>query len=357
MNDTERLREIANSAIDKSNDVAEVKSAAELLKLTSEIETQRAEARKLAVEEKKVALDLADSQRHRRSEDWKAIVSQLVPVLSIVILAATLFVQTVQKSKEMNAQAEASLDTQWSDAVKLLAESDKISPAGAMLKRFAQTRYAELAYKMAIAELSRTDVKAEDHEAFDSLFNSVFAPVNWDTLPQVVELDRTLWSVLNPLMQKSYDHKHNRNDPEHKLSETEQAKVRLLNSNLETITKAIAPLLKGPRPNGKTVDLSWTDLINADFQGAHLSGANLAGATFSGVNIRDADLGEIKNSEFEGSRFFSTPWWQVSHINQDFLKYLEANYPCQTSLDSAGQSPSKPDCEKIESIQEIATSR
>jgi hypothetical protein len=357
MKDTERLSEIAGSIIAKSNDDAMIKSAAELLRLASEIERQRAEVRKLAVDEQKTALDLSESRRRGKSEDWKAFITLLAPVVTTVVLAATLVSQTVQfnksekdKRSDAKQQADAAEDVRWSDAIKLLSESDKISPTGALLKNFVTSpRYGVLAYQTAIQELIQTD----DSERFDSLFNSIFEPVDWKTLPQVVDLDRTLWSSLDPLLQKSYDTAKNFNDV-NKLDALEQKKVHSLNSRLEVITRAIAPVLKSPRPSGVTLDLSSTDLLNADFQGADLKGANLDRVTFSGVDIKDADLSGI--TEFDGSKFFSSPWWQVSHINRIFLDYLVKGFPCQSGLDSRGQSPSSDDCKKgIAMLQESAS--
>jgi hypothetical protein len=94
MNDTERLREIAGSIIEKSNDDATIKTAAELLRLASEIDNRRADVRKLAAEEQKIGLDLSESRRGRKSEDWKAYITLLAPVFTTVVLAATLIVQS-----------------------------------------------------------------------------------------------------------------------------------------------------------------------------------------------------------------------------------------------------------------------
>jgi hypothetical protein len=357
VDDTERIREIADSIIEKSGDAATIKSAAELLRLASEIENRRADVRKLAAEEQKIGLDLSESRRSRKSEDWKTYITLLAPVFTTVVLAATLVSQSYQfnqsekdKQAEARRQAESAEDVRWSDAIKLLSESDKISPTGALLKSFVKSdRYGDQAYKTAIQELIQT----EDPERFNSLFDSIFQPVDWSTLPQVVELDRTLWSSLDPLLQKSYDRAKNVNDL-NILDATDRKKVSSLNSHLELITRSIAPVLKGPRPSGTTLDLSSTDLVNADFQGANLKGAKLERVTFSGVNIKDADFSGI--TEFAGSKFFSSPWWQVSHINQDFLEYLAKNYSCDTSLDASGQPPSPDACKKgIASLQESAS--
>ena len=91
MNDTERLRDIANSILEKSNDHGMARSAGELLKLAAEIENQITEARKLAAEEQKITLDLTD-YRHR-SENRKAYIALLAPVVTTFILAGTLLLR------------------------------------------------------------------------------------------------------------------------------------------------------------------------------------------------------------------------------------------------------------------------
>src|SRR5437763_16972235 len=97
-------------------------------------------------------------------------------------------------------EAEREEDLRWTEAVKLLSQAEKISPAGVLLKSFAKSqRYGAQAYKTAVQILIKTD----DPQLFANLFGSVFDPVDWNNLSQVVELNRTLDSERNSLVSKS----------------------------------------------------------------------------------------------------------------------------------------------------------
>ncbi len=323
MNDTEKLREIASSIIGNSNDDRELKNAAELLSLASEIEKQRAEARKLAVEEQKLSFDLGNSQQRLRSEDVKTYISSLSPLFTTIVLAGTLMLQSYQflksekdKQVEASRQAEAAEDVRWSDAVKLLSQSDKLSPAGAVLKGFVKsTRYGIQAHQTAVQILLKTD----DPKVFENLFVSVFDPVDWNNLTQVVDLNRTLESSFGPLSAKTWNDKKQVSDMA-KLDISERHTYTYLQAELKFTTAKIASGLKGPRRNGVVIDLRSTDLWNGDFRGADLSGANLDNATFLNVDVKGADMSGI--THYENLDLFGSAWWEASKVSQGFLEYL-----------------------------------
>ncbi|SRR6266481_226434 len=345
MNDTERLREIATSMLEKSIDDKMARNAGELLKLASEIENQIAEARKLAAEERKISMDFNESRRRFRSDDRKAYIALLAPVFTTFVLAGTLAMQSYQferserdKQAEARRQAEAAEDLRWTEAVKLLSQVEKISPAGVLLKSFAKSeRYGAQAYKTAVQIL----IKADNPGLFANLFGSVFDPVDWNNIGQVVELNRTLDSQRNSLISRSWDKEKQTSDV-NKLNQTERSELAHLDTKLQLITAKLAPVVKGPRTAGVTLDLRSIDLWVGDFQGADLSGANLSDAELTYIDLRGANLSGI--TEYQQASFNGTAWWQASKIGKGLLEYLVKAYPFDSKVSyKSDQSVSRSD--------------
>lgn len=327
MDDTERLRDIAASIIKDSNDEGRIKNAAELLKLASEIENQRAGARKLTTEEQKISFDLRESRNHRKSDDRKVYITLLAPVFTTLVLAGTLILQSYQfvqserdKQVQDKRQAEAAEDVRWTDAVKLLSQSDKLSPAGVLLKSFVKSdRYGAQAHQTALQILLKTD----DPELFDSLFVLVFEPIDWNDLPQVIDLNRKLYANMNPVIQKTWDPPKMVNNTS-RLNPSERKQYDSLFKEIEFIDTKIAPVLRVSRPSGVALDLHSTNLVLCDLQGADLRGANLNGANMANVNLKGTNLIGITHDQFST---YYTAWWEVSQSSQELLQYLMKESP------------------------------
>ena len=358
MNDTKRLREIATSILEKTHDDTMASKAGELLKLASEIENQMAEARKLAAEEKQICLDVNESRQRIRSDNRKAYIALLAPVLTAFILAVTLGVQSYQfnrseRNKEVEAkrQADAAEEMRWTEAIKLVQQSEKLSPAGVLLESFAKSnRYGARAYKLSLQTLVKTD----DQQLFANLFGSVFDPVDWNNLSQVLELNRILDSNRNSLSLRSWDASKHADDPS-KVNQAERNERDHLNAKVKFITTKVAPVLKGPRPAGVKLDLRSVDLWGGDFQGADLSGANLSYADLTSLDLRGANLTGI--TEYQGASCVATAWWQASRIGQGLLDYLvkACSFEDNESYASS-QSTSKSDyADKVEQLRKLAS--
>jgi hypothetical protein len=216
MSDTDRLREIANSSIGKSGDPDEISKAAQLLKLAAEIDQCRADTQKSHLDEKKALQDLRESERRLRADDTKTYISLLAPFFTTLVLAGTLVLQSYQfisseRDKQIETQRQAAVaeDVRWADAVKLLQQSDKFTPAALLLKSFVKSdRYGSQAYRIAVSVLIKTD----DPETFANLFASIFEPVNPDNEEQVFDINRSLTSHMAPLLAKHWDSKKNKSD-------------------------------------------------------------------------------------------------------------------------------------------------
>ncbi|HEY3972047.1 MAG TPA: pentapeptide repeat-containing protein [Candidatus Sulfotelmatobacter sp.] len=336
--DTEQLRRIAFAIIEGGPENSSAQKGAELLRLVSEIEKQGAEARKLVAEELKINDERKETRadkRHRRIKDYIAL---LAPLFTTVVLAATLIQQSWQfvrseqakraefiqserdKDAETRRQADAAEDLRWADSVKLLSQSEKLSPAGVILKSFAKSdRYGGLASQMAMQLLVRTD----DPTMFADLFNLIFEPISWGNVRGVIELDRNLTGQANPLFTKSWNPKTMANDYS-KLSDPERKQVSYLGKDLSLISGKLSALLKGQRPSGEKLDLRSITLYE-DFRGADFSGADITGSTLTGIDVKGADFSGVTG--YTGATFSGTAWWKAARIDHDMLRYLEAAYP------------------------------
>lgn len=338
MEDTSKIRKIAIDLIEQSGGGATAQEGAELLKLASEIDKEKAEAAKLAAEEKKLGSELNDSQKDKKHQRIKDYIALLAPLFTTVVLAGTLIQQSYQfihsektkraefvqsekdKDAEIRRQAEAAEDLRWADSIKLLSQSDKLSPGAVILKSFAKSeRYAALASQTAMQILVKTD----DQVVFADLFNTVFEPVSWKNLEQIVELSRTLSSEADPLFKKSWNPKTLSNDYS-RLTAAEKQKIIYLNADMSLISMKIAPLLKGQRPPNTTLDLRSVTLYN-DFSGADFRGADITGSSMAGINVKDADFSGVVG--YGDVPFQATAWWQASKIDRDMLQYLISTFP------------------------------
>jgi len=338
MDDTEQLRQIAASIIEKSHDDSAVQKAAELLKIAGEIDRQKAEAGKLAAEELKINDDLKDSQQVRKHTLVKDYISLLAPLFTTVVLAGTLVQQSYQfvqsektkqaqfiqaerdKDAEARRQADAAEDLRWAEAVKLLSSSEKLSPAGVILKSFIKSeRYGGASSETAMQVL----LKTKDPDLFSNLFTTLFDPVSWTNILQIIDLNRTQHSEASLLYTKTWNPKTFRNDLG-KLNAAELQKWQYLKKDRDVVCTRIASLLKGSRPPGTKLDLGNADL-DGNFEGADFSGANVEGAVMTGINIKGAKLNGL--SGYENTSFEATAWWQASTIDQGLLEYLIRKYP------------------------------
>jgi len=339
MNDTEQLRQIAASILEGHPDEAAALKGAELLKLASEIDTQRAETRKLAAEEQKINDDLKESQQVKKHTHVKDYIALLAPLFTTVVLAGTLVQQSYQfvqsektkqaqfvqserdKDAEARRQADAAEDLRWADAVRLLSQSEKLSPAGVILKSFIKSeRYGGPANQTAMQVL----VKTNDPVVFADLFNTTFDPVSWNNVQQVIELDRTLSSEVNPLLIKTWDGKTETNQTAN-LNPAERQEYQYLDKALSFISSKLAPVLKGPRPSSANkLDLRSIDFYG-DFEGADFSGADISGSTMASLNVKGANFTGVVG--YETVPFNSTPWWRASKIDQNMLQYLIERFP------------------------------
>ncbi len=161
----------------------------------------------------------------------------------------------------------------------------------------------------------------EDVEMFRDVFGSTFQPLSWESVPQIVALDRSLSAIMNPLADRIL-RSPNGVDP---LTTTERREYDSRRDAVAYLCGQLATVLRKPPPNGATVDLSQVQVGECDFSDVHLSGADLTGFVPSRVEFSRADLSAI--TKFAQSDWATSDWWQAAQISPELLRYLEDCFP------------------------------
>lgn len=153
---------------------------------------------------------------------------------------------------------------------------------------------------------------------------TIFTPVDWSSLDDLVQLNRALAARDWPLATKSYDAQKNINDRT-QLTKEEAASFGYAEEVIPTITSRIGSVLKTPRPLGTQLDLSGTYLRAADWTGIDLSAANLEGAYFLDIDLHGVELANV--TRFSGLKMQTTIWWEAKLISKPLLEFLTAKFP------------------------------
>jgi Pentapeptide repeats (8 copies) len=325
MDQMDELRSAVKILLEKAQNapVSDLASAVEkvtgVLRLSADLEKSQAELRKLTLEESKIRHEIDSAPKRERSESLKEYVSLLAPIVTILTLAATLIVQGWQFSQSEKDKREAAEDAQWADAVKTISQNSKLAPTVIAINPFLKSpRYRDPAKAYAVQILANSS----DEILFADLFGAAFVPASWNTLDQVLRLDRALRTRQQPLDTKTYIAEKDTNDFE-KLTVEEKNAANYDLDALTTICTQIDSVLKSPRPKGVSLDLSGTYLYNCDWGGVDLSGANLDGAGMIYVDVKGASLANI--TQFSGAYIFHVAWWEAENVSPALLQFLEEN--------------------------------
>ncbi len=327
MDTVEKIREHAY-VIRGSEGPDAIEKAAQLLKTASDIEEQEANVSKLKAERKKLEQDLVSSRNH-----LKDILTAVTPLLTTLILAGTLVFQILQsnqaareKRQETERQTQTAEQARFTEALKVIQTSEKISPAATLLNTFTTEPYKSEARQMGIKLLLR----ANSADEFQDLFSSIFEPVTPVDLPILLQLNRSLAAQYNPIAFLVYDPvTHELRSS--KIDAANSKAVDQLSAELETVSSKIGLILQGKRVGGAELNLSFVNFPSVNLKGANLSGANLSSAGFSQAILDGCDLSGI--TEFQNAAFYHTAWWHAARISPTLLNYLENSAPYRPNLD------------------------
>jgi len=349
MNLTSKLRRRAAELV-KGGEPEQLTQAAELLKTLAEIKQQRTNALKLDADRRKTEQEILTSRN-----SLKDLVVTSTPLLTTAVLAGTLIFQIYQthqaeleKRAETIRQNQLAEQTRFTEALKLIQASEKISPAATLLNTFTVEPQKSEARQMALKLLLRS----QSVDEFQELFSATIDPVSPGDLPTLVQLDRSLRNRFDSFP-VTYDPVRHKDD----WSKLDSASAKMRGETgyqIEFLSQRISLLLQRPAssdpffvdPPGTVrsdpiLDLSGVALSNADIRGSSLVRANFNNVNFTSMRMDGCDLREI--TQFANAQFFSTAWWRAAHISQPLLAYLEQTAPFNAGDVYAGAETDTPD--------------
>jgi Pentapeptide repeats (8 copies) len=303
-----------------------VEKAAGALKMAAEMEKTRSELVKLTTETSKLQHENETAVKRASSERMRDYVALLTPLVTIVILAATLVAQNWQFLRSERDKREDAMDAQWQDAVKMISASGALSPGVIALQPFLRsTKYGDQAREAAVNLLANSS----DPSFFISLFGTALAPVTWTNLDRIVRLDRALVPRAYPVWTKTFNAEKEAEDTKG-LSKEELATYTYVDGAFPVITSQVGGVLKTPRPAGAHTDFSATFFKNGDWQGISLSGLNLENARLIWTSLQNAELEGL--TQFSGADLSRTTWWEAKSINRPLLEYLKVQSPFKPGI-------------------------
>jgi hypothetical protein len=324
MIDISKLKSHATELLERSGDDSSQERAAALIKTIEEIEGERANTIKILEETKEISLRRKEEARSRSKELFGIV----TPFVTTLVLAGTLIFQGItfraserDKTAESQRQIDLAEKARWTEALKLLSEAEKRSPAAALLRSFTTSPYREYAQKETFTLLKGRE---SDPSGFKELFDSTLLPADRDSLPDILQLNRELFEQENPLLLKQWDFQTKTADRT-KLNDTDQQNLNRLQAEIAETTSAIVPVLTSVRPAKTELNLRSVDLFGVDLSASDLSGADIEASSFSYVLFDNANLDHI--TSFNTSTFQGSPWWHAARISPELLNYMKDNYP------------------------------
>jgi hypothetical protein len=273
---------------------------------------------KLNTEISKLQHENETAVKRASSERTRDYVTLLTPLVTIIVLAATLVAQNWQFLRSERDKREEAMDAQWQDAVKTISASGALSPGVIALQPFLRsTKYGDQAREAALNLL----VNSSDRSFFVSLFGTALAPVTWANLDRILRFDRALTARAYPVWNKAFNPEKETWDTTG-LSKTELETYNYVEGAFPVLASQVGSVLKTPRRDGAHADLSATFFKYGGWQGINLGGVNLENARLHWTDLQGAELEGL--TQFAGAELYQTAWWEAKSINRPLLEYLKA---------------------------------
>jgi hypothetical protein len=321
-----------------------------------------ADIAKAAAEAGKARADTANSSAQIRLESWKSFATFLVPVVSFLTIAFTVYMQYLQL-QETQRQNEA---TQWREF--LTSVSKKRSPNTAQSDPTFAPRlrsfFSSPTYKDQAISISKRMMGGIASDAgFKDLFGVTFVTIGATTLPDVVEIGQLLYSNLSSLYAEcaafvdDLDDAIRRKLPEtyaslsagicaptiperaikdlglnlqqsQKLSQLRrdlaafESEVRFLSEKLGDLLRA--NYFVGSPPAKATIRLNRVYILSADLSNVDFSSFDISDTVIDNAILKGAKLTPKVYGHFLDIR--GSAWWEASAIDHDALKGLITDY-------------------------------
>jgi uncharacterized protein YjbI with pentapeptide repeats len=316
MTDGSLIRERVSELVGSANSLAEYKTAAEALKALADYE--------------RITAENANQKHALRSEWIRTAATSIVPFLTLLTLAVTIYFQWSQAT----LTARANEDAQW----RAVAESMSKAPGPttdivittALMPFYDSPRYSDQAYEMVFLLVRRIS----DRNAFETVFRTAFGSAGWSNIHHVVRIGR----VLNENF-KDVDDLFNLlggADNLEKLSAKPRSRLktgrdvdifRAAHARGEVLfaqqflANQVGDLLRNnaPATAARYFDFSGFTFFESDLSNADLSGLDLSGADFQRVQVNGAILAPAK---FNAINMVGTAWWDAKTISPEFLAHL-----------------------------------
>jgi hypothetical protein len=314
--DANRLRELAGTMLQNSSDPATVKAAADILKIAVDIEKQQTDTRKVTLEETKLKHDLENAHKNQASENRKAYITTLLPVMSTLVVLGGLVFQFYQLQKTETDKLRDAENARWAESVKELSNAEKVSSASVFVKTWVNSpTYSERARELAEQMLYRP----QDSLIFQGIFNSLYDPITPENFARAVAVNRRLKIVIDNLLT---DPKTGMPHQVMDLPPQDKERWNLLVAQVNYTSAKICPAFSqfhASAPQSK--DLSATYLAFCDFSGQKLEGVDLSAATLELCNFKGAKLTGV--AKFDGFWPRFSAWWEADEISPELLAYFK----------------------------------
>jgi hypothetical protein len=341
----DNLDEIRRAAFDNaaaSGTLADIEKAASIAKALAEAE--------------KSASDTRNARRQLRLQVISSLSAILVPVVSLLALVGTIYIQG-QQLKETQAQNRTQQeDTQWRDFLNSLSKSpdvfdSDVTVAPRLRSFFHSTRYGDQARDISIRLMGRLTNAA----GFRELYDLAFANVTPDGFSQILGIEREITATANDIESECANLTGHYNLPaeaDHGLCTlaipvqdftkftgpefpTRVLKLRQALQGSYAVEEFISPKIASylrenysvgaATPERRPLDLAQIVLANTELLNVDLSNADIQGTRFQNVNLSGSDL---RTTRYLGVSFFVSSWWDVKTIDQSLLDLLiEYQYP------------------------------
>jgi hypothetical protein len=316
LEDLRKLQEQAVQTALNSGRIEDVEKAANITKQLLDAE--------------KSAKDAEVAPKLFRYEEPKSWATLLVPLLSILTLAVTVYMQ----SNQLQATREAEQDKQWLENVKnVLAQLDKkpqqVSDpaiASALLEPYAaDKRFGTHARQLTIELLTRVP----SAERFSDYFVSHHIGEQWSDVQLLTTVSREIFANLNEIELRLQKQPGNE-----LLNAARDASV----ADLIFLTEKLSALYHLPDANPRAADFRHVLLIDGNLAKLDLADADLTGAKLQNVNLTDTVLGP--GIKFQDVAFVDTHWWDAKEISKPLLSHLIENfYPYFNNADVQYATP------------------